>query len=108
MLSGMYSFWIDEGTGPQNYAIEVVASGAATCEPDLTTGAIAGQPGYGVPNGVLNNDDFFYYLALFAANDLRADLTTGAIAGVPGYGVPNGILNNDDFFYYLALFAAGC
>ncbi|MEZ6232657.1 MAG: GC-type dockerin domain-anchored protein [Phycisphaerales bacterium] len=78
------------------------------CEPDLTTGAIAGVPGYGVPNGVLNNDDFFYYLALFAANDLRADLTTGAIAGVPGYGVPNGILNNDDFFYYLALFAAGC
>ncbi|MEZ6233114.1 MAG: GC-type dockerin domain-anchored protein [Phycisphaerales bacterium] len=78
------------------------------CEPDLTTGAIAGVPGYGVPNGILNNDDFFYYLALFAANDLRADLTTGAIAGVPGYGVPNGILNNDDFFYYLALFAAGC
>ncbi|MEZ6232962.1 MAG: GC-type dockerin domain-anchored protein [Phycisphaerales bacterium] len=29
--------------------------------------AIAGQPGYGVPNGIINNDDFFYYLALFAA-----------------------------------------
>ncbi|MEZ6233240.1 MAG: GC-type dockerin domain-anchored protein [Phycisphaerales bacterium] len=81
---------------------------AGGCPADLTTGAIAGQPGYGVPNGVLNNDDFFYYLALFAANDLAADLTTGAIAGQPGYGVPNGIINNDDFFYYLALFAAGC
>ncbi|MEZ6233239.1 MAG: GC-type dockerin domain-anchored protein [Phycisphaerales bacterium] len=79
-----------------------------TCAPDLTTGAIVGQPGYGVPNGVLNNDDFFYYLAIFAANDPAADLTTGAIAGMPGYGVPNGIINNDDFFYYLALFAAGC
>ncbi|MEZ6235815.1 MAG: GC-type dockerin domain-anchored protein [Phycisphaerales bacterium] len=79
------------------------------CEPDLTTGAIAGQPGYGVPNGVLNNDDFFYYLAQFAAGNLAvADLTTGAIAGQPGYGVPNGVLNNDDFFYYLAIFAAGC
>ncbi|MEZ6234264.1 MAG: GC-type dockerin domain-anchored protein [Phycisphaerales bacterium] len=79
------------------------------CEPDLTTGAIAGQPGYGVPNGILNNDDFFYYLAQFAAGNLAvADLTTGAIAGQPGYGVPNGILNNDDFFYYLAIFAAGC
>ncbi|MEZ6233113.1 MAG: GC-type dockerin domain-anchored protein [Phycisphaerales bacterium] len=88
--------------------INYTLGGGPTCEPDLTTGAIAGVPGYGVPNGVLNNDDFFYYLALFAANDLRADLTTGAIAGVPGYGVPNGILNNDDFFYYLALFAAGC
>ena len=109
LLSGTYSFWIDEGTGPQNYAIEVVASGAATCEPDLTTGAIAGQPGYGVPNGTLNNDDFFYYLAQFAAgNTAVADLTTGAIAGQPGYGVPNGVITNDDFFYYLALFAAGC
>ena len=34
---------------------------------DLTTGAVPGQPGYGVPNGILNADDFFYYLALFAA-----------------------------------------
>ncbi|MEZ6232658.1 MAG: GC-type dockerin domain-anchored protein [Phycisphaerales bacterium] len=93
-----------------NFAIIDLATGGGgpTCEPDLTTGAIAGVPGYGVPNGVLNNDDFFYYLAIFAANDLAADLTTGAIAGQPGYGVPNGIINNDDFFYYLALFAAGC
>ncbi len=80
-----------------------------TCIPDLTSGAIAGQPGYGVPNCALNNDDFFYYLAQFAAgNAAVADLTTGAIPGQPGYGVPNGIINNDDFFYYLALFAAGC
>jgi hypothetical protein len=79
------------------------------CKPDLTTGAIVGQLGYGVPNGVLNNDDFFYYLAHFAAgNGEVADLTTGAIHGQPGYGIPNGVLNNDDFFYYLAIFAAGC
>jgi len=80
-----------------------------SCEPDITTGAIAGQPGYGVPNGVLNNDDFFYFLAQFAAGNLAvADVTTGAISGQPGYGVPNGIINNDDFFYYLSIFAAGC
>ena len=80
-----------------------------TCVPDLTSGAIAGQPGYGVPNCALNNDDFFYYLAQFAAgNTAVADLTTGAIPGTPGYGVPNGVLNNDDFFYYLSLFAQGC
>jgi len=80
-----------------------------SCQPDLTTGAIAGQAGYGVPNGVLNNDDFFYYLAQFAAGNLAvADLTTGAIPGQPGYGVPNGVLNNEDFFYYLSIFAAGC
>ncbi|MEZ6234253.1 MAG: GC-type dockerin domain-anchored protein [Phycisphaerales bacterium] len=81
----------------------------SVCEPDLTTGAIMGQPGYGVPNGVLNNDDFFYFLAQFAAGNVAvADLTTGAIPGMPGYGVPNGIITNDDFFYYLAIFAAGC
>ena len=86
-----------------------VPDAGPACEPDLTTGAVAGQPGYGVPNGVLNNDDFFYYLAQFAAGNLAvADLTTGAVPGQPGYGVPNGVLNNDDFFYYLAIFAAGC
>lgn len=37
------------------------------CLPDITAGAIPGTTGYGVPNGVLNNDDFFYYLALFSA-----------------------------------------
>ncbi|MEZ6235611.1 MAG: GC-type dockerin domain-anchored protein [Phycisphaerales bacterium] len=79
------------------------------CAPDLTTGAVAGQPGYGVPNGILNNDDFFYFLAQFAAGNLAvADITTGAVAGQPGYGVPNGVITNDDFFYYLAIFANGC
>ena len=79
------------------------------CRPDLTAGALPGSPGYGVPNGILNNDDFFYYLAQFAAGNLAvADMTTTAIPGSPGYGVPNGILNNDDFFFYLSLFAAGC
>ncbi|MCB9840434.1 MAG: hypothetical protein H6809_02135 [Phycisphaeraceae bacterium] len=82
---------------------------APACRPDLTTTAIPGSPGYGTPNGTLNNDDFFYYLAEFAAGNLAVcDLTSTAVAGAPGYGVPNGVLNNDDFFYYLTLFAAGC
>ncbi|MCA9288516.1 MAG: agmatine deiminase family protein [Phycisphaerales bacterium] len=79
------------------------------CAADLTTGAVAGQPGYGTPNGVLDNNDFFYFLAQYAAGNAGvADLTTGAVAGQPGYGVPNGIINNEDFFYYLTIFAAGC
>jgi len=32
----------------------------------MTTTAIPGSPGYGVPNGVLNNDDFFFYLSIFS------------------------------------------
>ncbi|MCA9287052.1 MAG: hypothetical protein KDA05_00620, partial [Phycisphaerales bacterium] len=68
-----------------------------------------GQPGYGVPDGLLNSNDFFYYLNEFAAGNVAvADLTTGAVPGQPGYGVPNGTLDNNDFFYYLAIFAAGC
>ncbi|MEZ6233775.1 MAG: GC-type dockerin domain-anchored protein [Phycisphaerales bacterium] len=89
--------------GSINYTLQ-----GSSCAPDLTTGAVAGAPGFGVPNGVLNNDDFFYYLFIFSNNDPAADLTTGAIMGQPGYGVPNGVITNDDFFYYLALFAAGC
>jgi hypothetical protein len=80
----------------------------SACAADLTSTAVPGQAGYGYPNGALNNDDFFFYLALFSAGDARADLTTGAVAGQPGYGVPNGVNTNDDFFYYLSQFAAGC
>jgi hypothetical protein len=95
----------------QGYALS--ASGdlaeSSGCAPDLTSGAIAGQPGYGVPDGALNNEDFFYYLAQFSAGNLAvADLTTSAIAGQPGYGIPNGVINNEDFFYYLELFSSGC
>lgn len=80
-----------------------------TCRPDLTTGAVPGQPGYGIPNGVVNSDDLFYYVAQFAAGNIAvADLTTVALPGYPGYGVPDGILTNDDFFYFLILFSAGC
>lgn len=61
------------------------------CPPDLTTTALSTEPGYGVPNGTLNNDDFFYYLLQFAAgNAAVADLTTTALTTAAGYGVPNG------------------
>ena len=80
-----------------------------TCAPDITTTAIPGSPGYLVPNGILNNDDFFAFLTEFAGGNLAvADVTTTAIPNSPGYGVPNGVITNDDFFYYLTIFAAGC
>jgi len=37
------------------------------CWADVTTTAQPGSPGYGTPNGVINNHDFFFYLSLFAA-----------------------------------------
>jgi len=36
------------------------------CSPDLTTTAIPGSPGYGILDGNLGTDDFFYYLNIFA------------------------------------------
>ena len=105
-VPGFFYGGTEFGLGIDNVSIEPLG---AVCTPDLTTGAVAGQPGYGVPNGTLNNDDFFYFLNEFAAGNIAVcDLTTGAVAGQPGYGVPNGVLTNDDFFYYLALYAAGC
>lgn len=89
--------------------VRVTSLSCPACRPDLTTTAVPGSPGYGQPNGTLNNDDFFYYLLQFTAGNLAvADLTTTAIPASTGYGVPNGVITNDDFFYYLTLFAAGC
>ncbi len=47
-------------------------------------------------NGVLDADDFFGYLDLFAAGDADADITG------------NGVIDSNDFFAYLDLFVAGC
>ena len=114
----------DTGLGPTPIvdigAFEFQPPGPGFCQADLTTGAIPGQPGYGIPNGIVNNDDFFYYLTLFAGSNTCGtgpsqtrcpsppDLTTNAVPGTPGYGILDGTITNDDFFYYLNLFAAGC
>ncbi|MCC5786479.1 MAG: hypothetical protein JJU33_07250 [Phycisphaerales bacterium] len=47
-------------------------------------------------DGVVDADDFFEFLSLFAAGDLRADFNN------------DGVIDADDFFKFLALFAAGC
>ena len=87
----------------------IVLESSPACEPDLTTGSVAGQAGFGTPNGVVSNEDFFYFLAQFSAgNTAVADITTNAVAGGVGYGTPNGVVNNEDFFYYLTIFAQGC
>lgn len=92
-----------------NFVITEIRITKYPCVADMSAGAIPNQPGYGVPDGLVNNDDFFYFLGEFAAGNLaRCDLTWGAVPATPGYGVPNGVLNNEDFFYFLALFAAGC
>lgn len=78
------------------------------CRPDFTTSATPGAPGFGEPDGVVNDEDFFYYLFLFSSAAHGADMTATAVPGSPGYAVPSGVINNDDFFYYLTIFVAGC
>jgi len=68
------------------------------CPPDLT-----GPGGDGTPDGTVDANDFFFYLALFADSDPRADLT-----GPGGDGTPDGTIDANDFFFYLNLFASGC
>ncbi|MCC5786010.1 MAG: dockerin type I repeat-containing protein [Phycisphaerales bacterium] len=58
--------------------------GGPTCPPDLNG------------DGVVDADDFFLFLQLFAAGDLRADFNN------------DGVIDADDFFEFLNAFAAGC
>ncbi len=81
----------------------------SSCPVDLTTLSTPGSQFYGQPDGIVDREDFFYFLDQLAlANLAVADLTTNAIPTLPGFGVPNGVLNNDDFFYYLLKYAEGC
>ncbi len=57
---------------------------APTCRPDLNG------------DGVVDADDFFLFLQLFAAGDARADFNN------------DGVIDADDFFAFLNAFAAGC
>lgn len=79
------------------------------CPADLTTSSDPMDPDYGVPDGMLDAADFFYYLDAFVAGDLGvADLTTSSDPTDPTYGTPDGSLDGSDFFYYLDIFVAGC
>lgn len=80
-----------------------------TCPADLTGSSNPNNPGYGVPDGIVDASDFFYYLDQFAAGNLAAaDLTGSSDPNSPSYGVPDGTLDASDFFFYLTLFGAGC
>jgi len=79
------------------------------CAADLTGSADPNNPGFGVKDGLLDANDFFYYLDRFAAGDLTvADLTGSVDPNDPGFGTPDGALDASDFFFYLSLFAQGC
>lgn len=107
------TYWVygritDGGTATGDWSQGTVTFYEERCPADLTGTADPNDPGYGVPDGVVDVQDFFYYIDLFAAGDPRADLTGSSDPNDPFYGVPDGVVDINDFFYYLDLFAHGC
>ncbi len=78
------------------------------CPADISGSSDPRDPAYGVPDGVIDAADFFYFLDLFAAGDRDADLSGSPDPRDPAYGVPDGVIDASDFFYFLDRFVAGC
>lgn len=81
----------------------------AKLEIEVRVGSVADLtgPSRGVPDGVVDVSDFFYFLDLFAARDPLADLTATANPHDPAYGEPDCEVGVADFFFFLDAFAAG-
>lgn len=72
------------------------------CRADMTTTRTEGEPGYSIPDGVVNNEDFRYFEDRYILGDvLRCDLS-GATPGVP-----DGQLTEADRLFYRDLFIQG-
>lgn len=94
-------------TGTLSVEGVVVARGTA-CAVDITGSSSPSSPSYLVPDGVVDAEDFFAFLGLFAAGDARADISGSSAPASQSYLVPDGVIDAEDFFTFLSLFAAGC
>ncbi|MCC5787208.1 MAG: matrixin family metalloprotease [Phycisphaerales bacterium] len=86
--------FIASDLGPQaivEAAVDAVSLTVTSCE-DPAPACPADLNG----DGVVDADDFFLFLQLFAAGDPAADING------------DGVIDADDFFEYLGLFAQGC
>ncbi|MEM9065970.1 MAG: choice-of-anchor R domain-containing protein [Planctomycetota bacterium] len=95
------------------YAVRInaVAAGPA-CVPDVTTtgATLAGQPGFGVPDGAVDLDDLGFFLSLWLGFEPDADVTTtgATLAGQPGFGQPDGVIDLDDLGFFISSWLEGC
>jgi len=100
---------LGRGTMDNTLFDDLNCDGLPDCAADLSGSSDPNNPAFGIPDGVVDATDFFYYLDRFAAGDLAvADLTGSIDPNNPAFGVPDGILDANDFFFYLTLFAQGC
>ncbi|MBX3363416.1 MAG: dockerin type I repeat-containing protein [Phycisphaeraceae bacterium] len=102
------------GDGVVNHLDLAILDGAidpctGRCPADLSGSSDPNDPAYGVPDGVADASDFFYYLDQFVAGNIAvADLTGSSDPNDPAYGVPDGNVDASDFFFFLDIFVAGC
>jgi len=116
-VSMTYGYAGDVLTLPDGYTVHSACAGVryntyrGPCAPDLTTtNANPGDPGFGVPDTVVNGADLSYFVEQWLAGNLsEADFTTtNANPGDPGFGVPDGGANGADLSYFVELWLAGC
>lgn len=98
----------DVSGDPQFFRKQNMARFGPPCRADLTGSSTPADLQYGVPDGVVDAEDFFMFLALYGDGDMLADITGSATPSDPMYGVPDGVLDSDDFFYFLEIYALGC
>lgn len=101
-----FTHWsVGAGAGGFSY----VRAGPSSCLVDISGSSDPNDPAYGIPDGVVDASDFFYFLDQFAAMNLAvADLSGSSDPNHADYGVPDGVLDASDFFYFLDLFVLGC
>ena len=71
-------------------------------EADLSGSADPSDPTYGVPDGLVDAADFFFFLDRFQQLDYPiCDLAGDSDPASPCYSVPDGIIDLSDLFAYL-------
>ncbi|MCW5754510.1 MAG: hypothetical protein KIT24_07380 [Phycisphaeraceae bacterium] len=99
----------DPAFGTPQAFLRISTASAPGCPADLSGSADQNDPAYGVPDGVVDSSDFFYYLDQFVGGNLAvADLTGSSDPNDPDYGVPDGVIDAADFFFFLDIFSLGC
>lgn len=99
------------GANACNFAnVDALLSTACPADVSTTGATLAGQTGFGVPDGTVDLDDLGYYLTIWLASDLASDLTTtgATLMGQAGFGVPDGAVDLDDLGFFLAVWLTGC
>ncbi len=103
--------------GSVDAALAVPYPSIDDCPGDLTTtGASAGDPGFGTPDGSTNLSDLLYFVNVWSADlgdptpnpgSIADVTTTGTSAGDPGFAQPDGNVNLSDLLFFVNEWSVG-